>query len=832
MDNTEHKQTGIRTDAGGSTVTFASTGIVADKPERPLCEPLDIDVLMLRLSLAQKCSLITGKDMWTTQDIPEAGIPSIMLTDGPHGLRKQAHGTSSFNDSGSVPATCFPTASALACSFDVDLMHRIGCALGEECRANDVAVLLGPGVNMKRSPLCGRNFEYLSEDPILAGKLAAAYINGVQEQGVGVSLKHFACNSQEKRRMTSDSIVDDRALFEYYLRAFEIAVHDGQPWTIMAAYNRLNGSYCCENKRLLTDIARDAWGFEGLFVSDWGAQSSNEKSLPAGLDLVMPGRRPDYRKDMKAAVKAGAISETDLDNAAERVLTLINRHIEGQRIQAPDDAGVHLHLAQEAAEQSAVLLKNDGILPLDDTKGIAIIGEFARKPRYQGSGSSQVNPIELDNAYEAFCDAGVPIIYARGYDAQTGKAPEWMLREAEMAAANKDVAVVFAGLPDSYETEGLDRANMNMPPSFNELIERVCATNPNTVVVLQCGAPIEMPWRDKPRAILLDYLSGCQGGKATANLLLGRANPSGKLAETWPATLDDTFLGNTFPDEHARIYYNESIFVGYRYYDTANVEVAYPFGHGLSYTDFAYDDLSISVTEGRVVASCRISNTGKTTGRETVQLYVAPISPAVFKATQELKAFSKVELAAGESSLVEMTLGRRAFSHFDRDSESWQVEEGDYEIRIGSSSRDIRLSKPVHMDGEPKREDKAPDWYHSPTPDGFVKQYFRRIYRKPMPTEPPKSTYTVDSSVSDIGETPVGKLLVHILSIQMRKMTHDEPNMLAMMQSSLFEMPLRSLTMLGISMDVARGVAEMANSRTASGLGKVASGLISQLRKG
>lgn len=830
MDRPADAGTDTRKDDGTSTVTFANAGIPPEAlPHGNLAEPLDIDVLMLRMTTEQKCALLTGKDAWNTQDIPELGIPSIRFSDGPHGLRGLQDGAQALGDLSSRPATCFPTASATACTFDIELMERMGEALGEECRMQGVDVLLGPGINMKRDPRCGRNFEYLSEDPLLAGRLAAAYIRGVQSRGVGTSAKHFACNNQERMRMSGDSIVDDRALFEYYLRAFEMVVHEAQPWTIMAAYNRLNGDFCCQNRRLLTDIARETWGFEGAFISDWGAQSSNTESLPAGLDLVMPGPRPDYRKEVAAAVADGTIGEKELDDAAERVLRLVNKVIEGRHSRSSCDIRRHLDLARSIAEQSAVLLENDGILPLVRGGSIAVIGEFARKPRYQGSGSSQVNPVETDCAYDALCDAGAPVVYARAYDAETSRTSEWMMREAEMAAAHQDVAVVFIGLPASYEAEGLDRADMALPASHVELVERVCKVNPNTVVVLQCGAPVEMPWRDKPRAILLSYLSGCQGGKATANLLLGRANPCGKLAETWPLSAEDTFLKDGFPDEHMRAYYNESIFVGYRYHDAAGVEVAYPFGHGLSYTQFDYSDLVVTVKARHLSVSCDVTNTGETAGREAVQLYIAPMAPGAFKAPQELKAFAKVELGPGQTKTVEMELGKRAFAHFNRDTDDWVVEEGNYEFRIGASSRDIRLVKAVQVDGEAKKSDKAPEWYHAPSTDGFSKQYFRRIYRKPMPTPPPKSTYTVNSTIGDIKDTRIGKLLIFNLTRQVDGMAHGDANQHRMLMRMMLDLPLRSLTMAGMSMDVARGIAELANDNKAGGLRLIAFNLPSLL---
>ncbi|MGN0035176.1 MAG: glycoside hydrolase family 3 C-terminal domain-containing protein, partial [Coriobacteriales bacterium] len=589
------------------TTPGADAARVPAQPEEP-ARTFDIDAVMLRLTLAQKCSLLTGRDKWHTQDIPELGVPSIRLSDGPNGLRIEG-GPDGTDASCPLPATAFPTESALANSFDTELLRDVGRAIGEEARDAGVDVVLGPGVNMKRSPLGGRNFEYLSEDPLLAGKLAAAYIKGVQSCGVGTSLKHFACNSQEHARMTSDSVVDDRALFEYYLRAFEIAIREGRPWTVMPAYNRLDGVYCCENERLLSGIARGTWGFDGLFVSDWCGQSSNTSSLPAGLDLVMPGPRPDYRRDVEKAVRAGTIDERLVDDAAQRVLQLVDSCLAGRRTRISADMREHLDLARQAAQESTVLLENDGLLPLPDRASVALIGEYCRTPHTSGLGSSEVNAAVRDCAYDAFSELRCSseddttstgsVLYARGYVAADGSTSEVLLQQAELAARRQDVAVVFVGLTPHAESEGYDRLDLRLPAGHDELVERACAANPDTVVVLQCGGPVEMPWRDKPRAIVLQGLAGCQSGAAIANVLSGRAYPGGRLAETWPQTLSDTFLAGRFPDTHRRVVYDESMFVGYRYYDSVGADVAYPFGHGLSYSTFRYDRLRLETVGGQ-----------------------------------------------------------------------------------------------------------------------------------------------------------------------------------------------------------------------------------------
>ncbi len=830
-------------------------------PEPAYAVPLDIDGLLASMTTAQKTSLLAGKGFWTTQDIPALGIPSLHLSDGPHGLRKLQEGTGPLDPS--APATCFPTASAAACSFDPELIERMGEALGEECRANGIAVLLGPGVNMKRDPRCGRNFEYYSEDPVLAGKLAAAFIRGVQGRGVGTSLKHLACNNQEKLRMTSDSQVDDRALHEHYLRAFEIAVKEGAPWTIMPAYNRLNGTYCCENRELLEGTVRGEWGFDGVFVSDWGAQSSNLGSIAAGLDLVMPGPRPDYRKGIERAVWSDELDPDILDAAVRRLLALVNRHLAGQRIPVTCNLARHLGLARTIAEQSAVLLKNDGILPLAPAQELAVIGELAKKPHIQGEGSSKVNPYTCDDAFGSLCDLGARAIYARGYVAADGRTNERMLREAVLAARRKEMAVVFVGLPDGAETEGLDRRDLRLPAGEVEVIEQVCAANPNTVVVLQCGSPVEMPWRDKPRAILLMGLAGCQGGQATARLLTGAVNPCGKLAETWPVGEEDTCLGKDFPVGDEQVRYGESMFAGYRFHDLAGSRVAWPFGHGLSYTRFGYSNLQVTQGTGGFVTLCRITNEGDTMGSEVVQLYTAPVSCATFRPVQELQAFTKVTLGPGESRTVALEFPERAFMHHDS-ARGWVRDSGTFEVRVGASSRDIRLRETVgFVDGseriavgaravkgeEPAATGRmlATDGTHAmaaeeqleddgglattvdeasvPIDDEGLVMVRSMDMGEGTATDPGSHTdapeeasarkdgtaFTLDSTLEDIAKTPVGKLIAKGAEQVARSMAHKGQGSHEQTRQMVFEMPMRNLTMSGMSRALAQRVIDMAN---------------------
>lgn len=787
----------------------------------------DIDAVISHMTESEKCKLLAGADGWHTTGCARLGVPAVMMADGPHGLRKQSSGVDILGFNDSVSVTCFPTASATACSFDEDLLERIGQALGEECRAEGVSMLLGPGVNMKRSPLCGRNFEYFSEDPFLAGKLAAAHIRGVQSRGVGTSLKHFAGNSQEKARMTSDSVIDDRALHEIYLRAFRIAVQEGRPWSVMTAYNRLNGTYCSENRLLMQNILRDEWGFDGMTVTDWEALSSVTESLPAGLDLVMPGPRPDYAEALEWGVDHHSITRIELDAAVRRVLEFTDRCIQGQKALYSCDANEHLELAREAARRSAVLLENDGTLPVPPAASVAVIGSFAKTPRYQGAGSSKINPRELDCFWDAFCDqhAGMKT-YAAGYDAATGLASEEQLRDAEEAARRCDVAIVFAGLPDSYESEGFDRRSMRMPNSHVHLIERVCAANPHTVVVLQGGAPIELPWRNLPAAILLMYLSGCQGGKASSDLITGAANPSGRLAETWPIQRGDTPTDGRFPDQAPEVLYAESIYVGYRYYDAVGAQVAYPFGYGLSYTTYRMSDLDVRTDSkgpaGALRVSCIVHNDGDYDGVQVVQLYVAPHDPKVFKAPQTLQAFACVDVPAHEARPVELHIDKRSFAHYDARRQHWCVETGTYELRIGSSSRDIALRETVQVEGDGCCDDGAPERYHHPTAGCFApaeadaKDDFKELYGRPLPSPRPLRPFTINSTLSDTRHTIFGKVLGPFVIRRMVEAVGDE-RLYQAYAEMMEDMPIKTMHMQGWRMSSADVVVDVLNRRYLKG---------------
>lgn len=686
---------------------------------------LDVKKLVNELTLEEKASLCSGADFWHTKAIDRLNIPAAMVSDGPHGIRKQESLADHMGVAESIKAIGFPTASAMACSFDRDLLHKVGDALGEECVAEDLAVLLGPGINMKRSPICGRNFEYYSEDPVVAGELGAAFVNGVQEHGVGTSLKHFAANNQEWRRMSISAEIDERTLREIYLAAFETVVKKAQPWTIMCSYNRINGVYSCENDWLLNKVLRDEWGFEGLVMTDWGAMDERVPSLKAGLDLEMPDCHGETDKLIVKAVQSGELEEPVLDTAVERILTMVDKYLTARKgidpasmvhplpssVERGYDVAAHHALARTTAEQSAVLLKNEDILPLQKDKKIAFIGEFAKVPRIQGGGSSHINNTSVESALDA---AGDSVSYAQGFHIDEETTDETLLQEAITLAKESDVAVIFAGLPDSFESEGFDRTHLNMPANQNELIARISEVQPNVVVVLHSGSPIAMPWLDKVAGVLQMYLAGQASGGAAVNLLFGDATPCGKLAETFPLHLEDNPSYLNFPGNREKVCYQEGVFIGYRYYDKKKMDVLFPFGYGLSYTDFTYSNMKVTVNgknaadvdvikeTDEIVVTADITNTGNCDGAEIVQLYIK--NPVVYeiRPEKELRDFAKVFLKAGETKTVTFTLNARAFSYYETRIHDWYAESGDYEILLASSSRDIRLQDTVSITGSKK----------------------------------------------------------------------------------------------------------------------------------
>lgn len=663
---------------------------------------MNIKELIKQMSLEEKASLCSGLNFWNTKPIERLNIPSIMMTDGPHGLRKQSEGADHLGINESVEATCFPTASALACSFDRDLVKELGIAIGEECQSENVSIVLGPGANIKRSPLCGRNFEYYSEDPYLSSEMAKNQIQGTQSQGIGTSLKHFAANNQEHRRMTIDTIVDERTLREIYLASFETAVKEAQPWTVMCAYNKLNGEYCSENYRLLTEILRNEWGFEGFVVSDWGAVNDRDKGLSSGLELQMPADGGMGDNLIVEAVKRNRLSEGVLDEAVERILNIIFKAVENKRENVIYSKEKHHELARKIAGECMVLLKNEEkILPLKKEEKIAVIGELATKVRYQGGGSSHINPTKVDNAYEEIVNfAGTENVrYARGYDLSIDDTIYDLAEEAKKLAIEADKVILFIGLPERYESEGFDRTHLNIPKNQYDLVKTLKSVNENIVVVLSNGSPIEMPFVSDVKAILEAYLTGQASGKAICDLLYGEVNPSGKLAETFPLKLSDNPSYLNFPGEVDKVEYKEGIFVGYRYYDKKAMDVLFPFGYGLSYTNFEYSNLKISKNEiddtEKVTVSVNIKNIGDVFGKEIVQLYIRDKESSVTRPEKELKGFEKIGLEPGEEKEVTFILNKRSFAYYNVDLGDWHVESGEFEILIGKSSREIVLKEVI-----------------------------------------------------------------------------------------------------------------------------------------
>ncbi|MDO5794538.1 MAG: glycoside hydrolase family 3 C-terminal domain-containing protein [Turicibacter sp.] len=661
----------------------------------------DLKKIISQMTLEEKVGLSSGFDFWRLKSIERLGIPTVMLSDGPHGLRKQSDDAEYTDINNSIEAICFPSGVTTACSFDRDLLYRLGDILGEECQSENVAVLLGPAINIKRSPLGGRNFEYFSEDPYLTGELALMYIKGVQSHQVGTSLKHFACNNQESRRMTASSEVDERTLREIYLAGFEKAVKEAKPWTVMAAYNRVNGVFASESPYLLTDILRKEWGFTGYVVSDWGAVNDRIAGLKAGLDLEMPGSRGTNDKKIKRAIENHTLDEEILDQSVERILTKIFEYVDNKK-EVVFNKESHHQVARQLANESAVLLKNDGALPLSSTDcKIAFIGDFAKHPRIQGGGSSHIKAFKVSSALDAV-SVVCPVQFAQGFVTHIDETEPDLLNEAIELVKSSDVAVIFAGLPDAFESEAYDREHMKLPNCQNELIEKVCAVQPNTVVVLHNGSPVEMPWVNKVNAILEMYLGGEAVGEAAIDLLFGRVNPSGKLAETFPIRLEDNPSYLSYQVVNDKIYYDEKLFVGYRYYDTKEIPVLFPFGHGCSYTTFEYSHLVVNETSIRddesLTLSFEVTNTGDVFGKEVVQLYVQDLTHSVIRPIKELKNFEKISLEPNETKIVTFTLSKRDFAYYETRTSDWYVSTGNYRLLVGASSRDIRLQKTIFIE--------------------------------------------------------------------------------------------------------------------------------------
>ncbi len=796
---------------------------------------MDIEKIIKQMTLEDKIALCSGASFWETKKYEQYGIPSLFMCDGPHGLRKQEreNGADMLGVNESRPATCFPAEVTIAGGWDLRLTETIGTAVGEEAREQGVGLVLGPGANLKRNPLCGRNFEYFSEDPYLAGKLAAGFIRGVEGQGVGSSLKHFAVNSQEKSRFNSDSILDGRTLRELYLTAFEIAVKEGKPSTVMCAYPKLNGVHCSDHKELLTDILREEWGFEGTVVTDWGAMNDRVEGFRAGCDLNMPGGSSYMEKEVLRAVKEGTLPESSVDASVRRVLKLAFRAEKTLQEKGECDYDSHHALARRAAEQGAVLLKNErGILPLMENAKIAVIGAMAKKMRYQGAGSSHINPMKVSQPLDFLPGA----VYAPGCD-DRGDTTETMISEAVKAAENAEAAVVFAGLPDRYESEGFDRENMKMPEGHLRMIEAVAEANPNIIVVLLCGCAVECPWADRVKAVLYMGLPGQAGGEAIANLLYGRISPCGRLAESWPLTYEDVPSSEIF-GRYKDALYQEGIYAGYRYYDKAGVKVRWPFGYGLSYTDFTYSDLEISEKaennvetdrNGGCDVSITVTNTGNRPGAEVVQLYITPpegksgVRCSLHRPVRELKGFQKVFLQPGESTKVSFVLEERSFAIWQ---EGWKVPEGSYSIGIGGLSAVIEK-----RGGSVSVPDwQAGSWYETCQGKPSQKEWETVMGKAYGAMRPVRGQFTMDNTVEEMKEDSfIMKIMYKAVEATVAKgfggrADYENPEFRMLMASSAGS-PLRSMQISGgMKGGLMQGLLDMANGHFLRGIKRIIKG--------
>ena len=763
--------------------------------------------IIAKLNLEQKCALLSGAGTFTTRGYQNAGVPAITLSDGPNGVRKQAGAADHLGLNPSVPATCFPTAATVACSWDPALGEEIGRAMGEEAAAQEVSVLLGPGLNTKRSPLCGRNFEYFSEDPYLSGKMAAAYVRGIQSEGIAACPKHFAANSQELRRMASDSVLDERTLRELYLTGFEIVVKESAPKTIMSSYNLVNGTYANENAHLLQEILRGDWGFTGAVVTEWGGSNDHALGVKNGSTLEMPAPGGDAVRELLAAVQSGKISEADVDARLDELLTLVlDTSAAVQKHSRSFDADAHHALARRAAAESTVLLQNDGILPLAADTKVAILGDFAETPRYQGAGSSAVNSLKVDTVLENLAQSGLRVLgFAPGFD-RRGMADAAKEAEAVALAKQADVAVLFLGLDEIKESEGLDRTDMKLADNQIALLKAVQQANPNTVVVLNAGSSLETPWLTHCRAVVYGALGGQAGAGAVLDVLTGKLNPCGKLAETWANCYEDTPAKDNFAGAGRTVQYREGLYVGYRYYQTAGVPVAFPFGHGLSYTSFAYSDLKASA-DG---VTLTVTNTGDRAGAEIVQLYVAKPDAKIFRPAQELKGFAKVPLRPGESRTVVIPLDDKAFRYWNIQTDRWEIEGGQYELRVGASCADIRLTAAVEIAGT-----DAPDPYAGKTlphyRTGSVQNVPDAEWETLLGHAIPQDTIKIDRNMT-LGElnhsrSPLGWLIWAVLTALLNaSYKKGKPDLNILFQ---YNMPLRALAKMtggAISMGMVDGL--------------------------
>ncbi len=712
-----------------------------------------------KMTLEEKASLCVGKDYWHSQNIERLEIPNITMSDGPHGLRVQKKEADNLGINESEISTCFPASSTVANTWSKKMAYSLGKALGEEATYEDVDIVLGPAINIKRSPLCGRNFEYFSEDPYLTGIMGTEYVKGLQANGVGACVKHFAVNNQENRRRTINAVVDERTLREIYLKAFEMIVKQADPLSVMSAYNKLNDRYCTENKELL-DILKKEWKFNGIVITDWGAENDRVEGLIAGNELEMPGGRGDGVDEIVNAVKENRVSEQYLDEIVDRILDVTFKVNKRKKIEKYDREEHH-RIALSIAEEAVVLLKNEEeILPLKKQK-IAVIGDMAKNPRYQGAGSSTINPYKLENAYDCLKQENIQFEYAKGYGRIKTQEDEEYRKEAVKIAKENDIVVIFAGLTENYESEGMDRTTLELPKNQNNLIEEISKVNNNIVIVLSNGSPITMPWKDKVKAIITGYLGGEAGGKAIVNCLLGKVNPSGKLTETYPNCLEDTSCFKNYPGTEASVEYQEAIYVGYRYYDTNNTNVLYPFGYGLSYTNFEYSDLKINKLEENVEVSFKIKNIGNIEGKEIAQLYISEQNPNIFKAKKELKGFEKVDLKPNEEKEIKITLTSDDFSYYNIETKKWSVEEGKYDILIGKSSRNIVLQQEIFVDSKDTNIIKkyGKHYQNGNIQDVTLEEFEELLGRKIPDRYIRKENITEENTLEQLKDTNVGKVI-------------------------------------------------------------------------
>lgn len=802
--------------------------------------------IVSKMSLEQKAEFVSGYDYWHLCENEELGLPKIMVTDGPNGLRKQNPNGNSVGLGNSYPATCFPNSATSACSWDMSLLEQEGEALAEECLKEKVSVLLGPGTNIKRAATCGRNFEYFSEDPLLAGECSAAWINGLQSKGVGASLKHFCCNSQEAFRMVIDEVIDERAMREMYLTAFEIAVKKAQPWTIMNSYNRINGVYASESAYHQLQIAKGEWGFKGLFVTDWGSSVDRVPGLVAGTDLEMPSSGTYNKEKIMLAVRTGELDEAVLDERVDSVVDLILKSKPALSQEHDFDVEKHHEVAQKIAEGSMQLLKNeDNILPLKAGLKVAVIGEMAKKPRFQGAGSSVVNPIkEVENAYHNLVKLGVHVTYAQGYSKSKDQIDAKLFVEAKQVAKNADVVLVFAGLTEDFEGEGYDRVSISMPNCHNVLISEISQVNPNTVVVLSGGSVVEMPWVDKVKAILNCGLAGQAGGAAAANILTGKVNPSGKTAETYPKKFSDTPTYNNYPGGPVTSEHREGIYIGYRYYEKANKDVLFPFGHGLSYTQFKYSGIRVSKKNIKdtdsVTVSFKIKNIGSVAGAEVAQLYVADKESTIFRPIKELRAFEKVFLEAGEEKSVKLVLDKRAFAFYNVNISDWCVESGEFEILVGSSSADIRLTTSVNVESTveceiPNYRESAAAYYDDVA--NITREDFAAVYGE-LPAQERDKNKKIDiyCCLNDARDTKWGSVICNAISKIMVNFGSAENGDGKMLAAMATQIPIRnfiSMSMGVFTPEMADGLLKVLNDEESSltGIMKIVKGVPTAIAK-